>query len=200
MDQPKVITLCGSSRFVDIMAVVAWILERDEGAIVMGLHLLPWWYSPDLPADHLAEHENVASKMDELHLRKIDRSQEIIVIDENNYIGDSTRREIEYAKNTGKAVKYLSQMDKLQKEIYECMLKSAEEKEQDFSVKVKIPPTEGVGRFCSIECPLYPGARTINYKFKCKLYLHDKKHEGIDLMAPGPDCPRYKGKVYDNEK
>jgi len=39
-NRPKIITLCGSSRFVDVMAVVGWLLERDEGAITMGLHLL----------------------------------------------------------------------------------------------------------------------------------------------------------------
>ncbi len=28
-DTPKVIVLCGSSRFADVMAVVGWLLERD---------------------------------------------------------------------------------------------------------------------------------------------------------------------------
>ncbi len=37
-NRPKIIVLCGSSKFVDIMAVTVWILERDEGAISMGLH------------------------------------------------------------------------------------------------------------------------------------------------------------------
>lgn len=41
MKKPKIVTLCGSSRFVGIMAVCAWLIERDEGAITMGLHLLP---------------------------------------------------------------------------------------------------------------------------------------------------------------
>lgn len=53
--KPKVIVLCGSSRFVDIMAVTAWLLEKEEGAITMGLHLLPEWYSEDPIPDHLAE-------------------------------------------------------------------------------------------------------------------------------------------------
>ncbi len=74
--KPEIVCLCGSSRFVDIMAVVAWLIERDEGKIVMPLHLLPHWY-PDVPAHHLAEAEGVAEKMDELHLRKIDLADEI---------------------------------------------------------------------------------------------------------------------------
>ncbi len=99
MDKPKIVVICGSSKFVDVMVVVAWLLERDEGAIAMGLHLLPWWYATknEIP-DHLAEHEGVADAMDELHLRKIDLATEIFVVNVNDYIGDSTRREIKYAQ------------------------------------------------------------------------------------------------------
>lgn len=96
IEKPKIITLCGSSKFVDIMAVCAWLLEKNENAIALGLHLLPKWY-PNAPADHLAEHENCAEAMDELHLRKIDISSEIFVVNFDQYIGESTAREISYA-------------------------------------------------------------------------------------------------------
>ena len=99
MDKPKVITLCGSSRFVDVMAVTGWLLERDENAIAMGLHLLPVWYCRGKIPHHLAEHEGVADQMDELHLRKIDISDEVFVVNRNSYIGKSTAREIEYAES-----------------------------------------------------------------------------------------------------
>ncbi len=95
--KPKIITICGSSRFCDIMAVCGWLLEREEGVIVMGLHLLPNWY-PDVSDHHLAEKEGVADQMDELHLRKIDLSDEVFVVNYEDYIGDSTKREIAYAK------------------------------------------------------------------------------------------------------
>jgi len=103
--KPKVVVCCGSSRFVEIMSVCCWLLERDEGAIAMGLHLLPGWY-PNCPADHLAEHEGVASKMDELHLRKIDLADEIFVVNWEQYIGNSTFNEISYAAKTNKPVRY----------------------------------------------------------------------------------------------
>ena len=97
MTKGKIIVLCGSSRFCDVMAVVAWLLERDEGAITMGLHLLPAWYCAEHIPDHLAEAEGVADKMDELHLRKIDLADELFVVNVGDYIGDSTKREVEYA-------------------------------------------------------------------------------------------------------
>ena len=106
MMKPKIVCLCGSSRFVDIMAVVAWLLEKDEGKIAMGLHLLPRWY-PDAPEHHLAEAEGVAEQMDELHLRKIDIADEIFVINWDGYIGESTAKEILYADTIDKPIRYL---------------------------------------------------------------------------------------------
>ena len=38
MEEPKIVALCGLSWFVDIMAVWAWLIERDENAIAVGLH------------------------------------------------------------------------------------------------------------------------------------------------------------------
>ena len=107
--RPKIIVICGSTRFIDLMAVCAWILERDEKAITMGLHLLPWWYGEDGPPnDHLAEHEGVDREMDTLHLRKIDLCDEIFVINAENYIGDSTRAEINYTVSRKKLVRLLT--------------------------------------------------------------------------------------------
>lgn len=104
--RPKVVVFCGSSRFVDIMAVTQWLVERDEQAIGMGLHLLPGWYCKEHIPDHLAEHEGVADAMDALHMRKIDLCDEIFVINFRDYIGNSTRNEIEYAKAQGKHIRW----------------------------------------------------------------------------------------------
>lgn len=106
--KPKIIVLCGSSRFCDVMAVCAWILERDEKAISMGLHLLPNWYSTEHIPHHLAEHEGVADEMDELHLRKIDLADEIFVVNYDDYIGESTTNEINYAEKHGKVIRWFT--------------------------------------------------------------------------------------------
>lgn len=45
--------------------------------------------------------------LDCMHKQKIDMSDEIIVINIDGYIGESTRNEINYAKEKGKKVKYL---------------------------------------------------------------------------------------------
>ncbi len=100
----KTITISGSSRFCDIMAVCGWLLERDEEAIVLGLHLLPSWYTKAY--HHAAEAEGVANHMDTLHLKKIDMSDEVFVVNFDGYIGESTRNEIKYAENLGKPIRW----------------------------------------------------------------------------------------------
>ncbi len=103
-ERPQIICLCGSSRFIEHFAIMAWELEKG-GTIALGLHYLPPSYKA--AASHQAEAEGVAEKMDELHLRKIDLADEILVLNVDGYIGNSTRREIAYAMGNGKPVKYL---------------------------------------------------------------------------------------------
>ena len=43
-----------------------------------------------------------------MHKRKIDMSDAIMVIDTDDYIGESTRSEIEYAKSRGKFIYFYS--------------------------------------------------------------------------------------------
>ena len=105
-DTPKIICLCGSSRFVAEMAIIMWSLERDEAVICLGLHLLPQTY-PGLATDHQAEAEGVAAKMDELHRRKIDLADWVLILNVGGYIGESTRNELAYAHQQGKRIEFL---------------------------------------------------------------------------------------------
>lgn len=102
---PKIITLCGSTRFIEHFAIMAWELEKG-GAIVLGLHYLPPDYQTKV-ADHLAEAEGVAAHFDALHLKKIDMSDDVLVLNVCGYIGESTTREVRYALAQGKPVRWL---------------------------------------------------------------------------------------------
>lgn len=102
--RPQIVCLCGSSRFIDQMAVIAWEAEK-LGKIALSLHLLPHWYTNQ--PDHQAEHEGVAAAMDDLHLKKIDLADEVFVVNVGGYIGESTKSEITYATERGKPIKYL---------------------------------------------------------------------------------------------
>ena len=96
----KVITLCGSTRFKD-----AFIAAQKDltlaGSIVISVGLFGH------SGDDEALDENTKAMLDDMHKRKIDMADEIFVINVGGYIGSSTRSEIEYAKLSGKTVKYL---------------------------------------------------------------------------------------------
>lgn len=104
-ERPRVICLCGSTRFIEQFATTTWELER-AGNIVLGCTLLPLWYCGC--AEHFGEKTGTKAQCDEHHLRKIDLADEVLVLDIGGYIGNSTRREIAYAEAHGKTVRYAS--------------------------------------------------------------------------------------------
>jgi len=64
-------------------------------------------------ADGIELTEEQKAMLDELHLRKIDISDEVFIINKGGYIGKSTQNEIDYAFEQGKEVWFLepSKMD-----------------------------------------------------------------------------------------
>jgi hypothetical protein len=103
--RPRIVCLSGSSRFIDVMAVQAWEIEK-AGAIALSCHLLPRWYTST--PHHLGEEQGVQDTLDRLHLEKIALADELLIIDVKGYIGESTRNEIAYAMALGKRVRFLS--------------------------------------------------------------------------------------------
>ena len=101
---PRIYCICGSSRFCADIAVIKWEIEKT-GSIAIGLHLLPVGYK-DGQSHHQAEFEGVSDILDELHLRKIDLADEILIANINGYIGERTAFEIKYAKRIGKPISY----------------------------------------------------------------------------------------------
>lgn len=93
------ITLCGSARFESGFKLANERLSL-AGHVVYSLAVYPsdkngqkTWYTDDQKAT-----------LDRVHLEKILNSDAIYVIAPGGYIGESTKREIEYAKRHGKKV------------------------------------------------------------------------------------------------
>lgn len=102
-----IICLCGSTRFTDEMLVKQWELTK-QGHIVLTWCALPQsYFDPEANRSHIGDQEGVKEIVDEVHKRKIDISDEILVINIGGYIGDSTRSEINYAFHQGKPIKYV---------------------------------------------------------------------------------------------
>lgn len=104
--KPKIICLCGSTRFTERMLIKQWELTK-QGYIVLSWCALPDWYSTFIDKTHIGDQEGVKNIVDEVHLRKIDLADEIFIMNVDNYIGGSTIREIAYAEKLGKPISYL---------------------------------------------------------------------------------------------
>ena len=108
----EIICICGSTRFADLHAIKRWEFERTGGAICLMINYLPMWYAEQEGwegNDHFAEQTGTRDILDELHLRKIDMADRVYVINLDGYIGESTRKEIEYAEKLGKAIQYMEE-------------------------------------------------------------------------------------------
>lgn len=96
----QIITLCGSTKFKNQFEQVNAFLTL-QGNIVISLAFFE-------QSEGFEITEEQAVLLANLHFRKIDISDGIFVIDVNGYIGDSTRKEIEYAEKAGKSIRYYS--------------------------------------------------------------------------------------------
>ena len=93
----KIITLCGSLKFQKEMMIVAEKMALEGDCIL----------TPVYPTiDNLKRSEEQLQKLKEEHFKRIELSDAILVINVNNYIGNSTSLEIQYAKDLGKEIIY----------------------------------------------------------------------------------------------
>lgn len=97
----KIVTMCGSIKYFDKMKENAKKLEIENQYAV----LMPIYY----PLNHdLSEQDK--NNLGEIHRRKIEISNSIFVVNIGGYIGNTTKSEIEYAKELGKEIMYLEHL------------------------------------------------------------------------------------------
>lgn len=101
-DRPEIVCLCGSTRFVDEMGAANRELTF-AGAVVLAPGV--FWRVEDRDADRSITAGQKAA-LDELHLRKIDLADRVLVVNPGGYVGDSTSREIAYARARGTPVTF----------------------------------------------------------------------------------------------
>jgi len=113
-ERPTITVLCGSTKFGPTAYREANLQLTVAGHIVLTIGC-------DTKSDHdldLAAQasdgrtlDEVKTDLDDLHKRKIDLADEVLVLNVGGYIGDSTRSEIEYAEKIGRPVRYLEAVE-----------------------------------------------------------------------------------------
>jgi len=106
VSSPKIVCLCGSTRFSAAFQE-ANLRETLAGNIVLSIGC-------NMKNDHeifghLPDEElrKIKTDLDELHKRKIDLADEVLILNVGGYIGESTRSELEYARAHGRAIRFL---------------------------------------------------------------------------------------------
>lgn len=100
--RPQIVCLCGSTRSAEEFRAV----NRDltlAGAIVVAPGVF------EHAGDQITDEQKAA--LGTLHFAKIDLADRVMVVNPGGYIGESTRREIRYAHQTGKPVEYTDALD-----------------------------------------------------------------------------------------
>ena len=99
----KTITLCGSLKFQKEMMIVAEKMALKGNCI----------FTPAYPVSKNIERtKEQLIKLKEAHFKRIELSDVILVVNVNNYIGNSTKLEIEYAKKLEKEIIYYTEVIK----------------------------------------------------------------------------------------
>lgn len=94
----KVITICGSLKFIDDMKFYAEKLELEGNCVLSVIY-------------PLREKENYTPEEIDMfgiaHFKKIDLSDAVFVVNKNGYIGEAVKKEIEYAKTHNKEIMFM---------------------------------------------------------------------------------------------
>ena len=93
----KVITICGSLKYQNIMMEEAQKLTMEGNCVL----------TPTYPTikDYKISQEEM-NNLKESHLKRIELSDAIYVLNVDNYIGESTSIEIDYASSLNKEIIY----------------------------------------------------------------------------------------------
>lgn len=95
--RPQIVCLCGSTRFAQEFRAVNRDLTLARTIVVAPAEF-----------EHAGNQITIEQKtaLGALHFAKIDLADRVIVVNPGGYTGESTRREIRYAHETGKPVEY----------------------------------------------------------------------------------------------
>ena len=97
----KIITLCGSLRYKKEMMSIAEVMALKGNCILTPVYP---------PTDNCKRTDEQMKKLIEAHFKKIELSDAILVINVDNYIGESTNLEIEYAQKLNKEILYYTDL------------------------------------------------------------------------------------------
>lgn len=101
---PSIVCLCGSTRFYATFQEANY-RETMAGNIVLSVGFYPH-SSEQAHGESIGITPAQKEELDRLHFRKIELADRVVILNCGGYIGESTRRELEYARKLGKRVEF----------------------------------------------------------------------------------------------
>lgn len=103
--RPTIVCLCGSTRFWRTFQE-AGLQETMAGRIVLSIGAASGTDDQHFGNLPRAEYDAIKEMLDQLHLRKIEMADEVMILNCDGYIGESTSRELAHARNLGKVIRF----------------------------------------------------------------------------------------------
>ena len=98
----KIITVCGSLKYQNLMMEITEKMAKNGDCML----------TPVYPTGKYGCSDEEKKLLGEEHFERIELSDSILVVNVDNYIGESTNKEIEYAKSLGKEIIYYTDLIK----------------------------------------------------------------------------------------
>lgn len=102
---PIVVCLCGSTRFYEAFQRANYE-ETMAGRIVLSVGFYPH-SAGQAHGEAIGCTAEQKEALDQLHLHKVEMADEILVLNVGGYVGESTARELTYARSLGKVIRFL---------------------------------------------------------------------------------------------
>ena len=104
--RPVIVCLCGSTRFWREFQRAS-LRETLAGRIVLSIGAASGTDDEHFGNLPRPEYDRIKAMLDDLHLRKIELADEVLVLNVGGYIGESTSRELKHAQRLGKTIRFL---------------------------------------------------------------------------------------------
>lgn len=111
--KPKVVCLCGSTRFKEAYDKASYA-EGIAGKIVLSVVCFPRKEDGSWDNSKITDEQKVF--LDQLHFKKIDLADEVLILNVGGYVGESTANEIAHAKRRKKKIRWLEEPNQCEPE------------------------------------------------------------------------------------
>ena len=99
----KVITVCGSMKYIKEMMEISEKVELEGNLVLMPI------YNPSRPNKEAFTEEEIKI-LDKMHRERIKLSDAVLIVNVDGYIGKSTQSEMEFAKSLNKEIIYYTDL------------------------------------------------------------------------------------------